>query len=958
LHRLLPERGPLRRIVRELVHCRSRAPCDHYFVEPFGTFCLVSTLSFRVECVHSSLERGLGLSAGTRLGPYEIVAPLGAGGMGEVYRARDTRLERTVAIKVLSSQLSDNPELKQRFEREAKTISSLQHPHICVLHDIGRDPASGTDFLVMEYLEGESLAARIGKGPLPLEQVLKIGIEISDALGKAHSAGIVHRDLKPGNIMLTKSGAKLLDFGLAKPSTVGVVAGRGPAPLFSAAMTTTSPSPQQSPLTSAGMLVGTVQYMSPEQIEGREADARSDIFALGATLYEMATGQRAFQGKSQMSVATAILERDPDPIPLPEAPPMFEQVVKTCVAKDPAERFQSAHDVAWQLRWILANPGKPESAAPARKRVWPRLIVGGLLVVLALLAVALLLTRNTQSPNVITAEISPPDKLTFAATGDAGGMPVLSPQGDQIAFTAVGADGQTSLWLRPLDSPSAHRLDGTEGAMHPFWSADGRFVGFYTKDKLAKIPAGGGAVTILADAPTGRGGTWGADNVIVFSPHFGSALMRVDANGGTPVPVTKLDPSKHTTHRWPWFLPDSKHFLYFATNHQGGSPEFNGIYFASLDGKENHLVMASDAAAEYASGYLLFHAQTALMAQPFDPSTGTLSGEPVTIIPNVRYDPGVWRAVFSVSANGELVYQAGIYGQMGTSFAWFDRTGKKIKQVGERGMYFDPRLSHDSRRVAFTSGDAGWDIWTLDLERGIKTRLTFGNDRSIVRGGPSWSPDDQTVVFAAVIPGGPGQIEAVAANGTGKEHALTAVPKGYRYPQWSDDGKYLAYLSANPKGGGSLWAKPRDGGDDTNIVQPPTPSAAVMSFRISPDSRWVAYQSNESGRPEIYVTSFPKGEGKWQVTNGGGAFPSWRKDGKELYIKDLGDTFYAVPVTPHGDQIEFGVPKSLFHVSQPGTGIGYDVAPNGERFLVSVAEEQSSSPLTLVVNWTSKVPKK
>jgi serine/threonine protein kinase len=898
----------------------------------------------------------LALNVGIRLGPYEIVAPIGAGGMGEVYKARDTRLERTVAIKVLPSHLLSNADAKQRFEREAKAISSLNHPHICTLYDVGHQ--DGTDFLVMEYLEGESLSARVGKGPLPLEQVLKIGIEVADALGKAHSAGIVHRDLKPGNIMLTKSGAKLLDFGLAKPSSMGAVAGSGSAPLFSAAMTLTSPSPQHSPLTSAGMLVGTVQYMSPEQIEGREADARSDIFALGATLYEMATGQRAFQGKSQLSVATAILERDPEPIPLPEAPPMFEQVVKTCVAKDPAERFQSAQDVAWQLRWILAHPAKPESTALPRKRAWSRLIVAGLLAVLALLAAALLLTQSKQRSNLITAEIPPPDKLAFDATGDTGGMPVLSPQGDQIAFTTAGGDNGTSLWVRPLDSPSAHKLDGTDGAMHPFWSPDGRFLAFYTKDKLAKIPAGGGPVTILADAPNGRGGTWGADNVIVFSPNFNAGLMRLDANGGTPAPVTKLDPSKHTTHRWPWFLPDNKHFLYYATNHQGGSTEFNGIYFASLDGKENHLVMASDAPGEYASGYLLFHAQTALMAQPFDPSTGKLSGEPVTIIPNVRYDPGVWRAVFSVSATGELIYEPGTYGQTGTNLAWFDRTGKQIQQVGERGMYLDLRLSHDGKRMAFASGVTGWDIWTLDLERGIRTRLTFGaDDRTVIRGGPSWSADDQSVVFVSNA-GGPGQIEEIAANGTGKKRTITTTPRGYLYPAWSDDGKYLAYIDSKPQGSSSLWARPREGGDAFKVVQPPNASAAVMSFRISPDSRWVAYQSNESGRPEVYVTSFPKGQGKWQVSNAGAAFPAWRKDGKELYLKDLGDTIYAVPVTTQGDQIEFGSPKRLFHVSQPGTGIGYDVAPNGERFLVSVAEEQSSAPLTLLVNWTAKVPKK
>ncbi|MGH9523017.1 MAG: protein kinase domain-containing protein [Terriglobales bacterium] len=900
----------------------------------------------------------MSLAAGTKLGPYEIQSPLGAGGMGEVYKARDTRLERTVAIKVLNSALAASPDLKARFDREARAISSLNHPNICTLHDVGHE--RDLDFLVMEFIEGETLAVRISKGPLPLDQVLKIGIEIADALEKAHAAGIVHRDLKPGNVMLTKSGAKLLDFGLAKPAAVGAMAGSGSAPLFSAAMTMTSPSPQHSPLTSAGMLVGTVQYMAPEQIEGREADARSDIFAFGAVLYEMTTGPRAFSGKSQLSVATAILERDPDPISASAVPPIFEQVVKNCLAKDPAERFQSAHDVGWQLRWILANPAKPQSAPPASGFGHRALgVLAILAAVLALAAVALLLTRNNQSSTVITADISPPEKLAFNSTSDAGGMPVLSPQGDQIAFTTLGADNESALWVRPLNSPTSHKLDGTEGAMHPFWSPDGTAIAFYTKDKLEKIPAAGGPVTTLADAPDGRGGSWGLNNVIVFSPTFNSGLMQVDANGGTPTPVTTLDHVKHTTHRWPWFLPDGKHFLYFATHHNGGLRDQNGIYFASLDGKENRLVAASDAPAEYASGYLLFHAQNSLMAQPFDPATGKLSGEPATVISNVRYDPGIWRALFSVSANGMLVYQPGTFTESGTTLDWFDTAGKQIQQVGDRGMYLDLRLSHDGRRVAYASGDKGWDIWTLDLQRGIRTRLTFGTKGASLQGFPSWSADDQKIVFISKV-GPDSSIQQIASNGTGKEQSVPGTPvHNILYPSWTDDGKYLAYIVASAEGGSSIWAIPSGGGSAMPVVRPPTTSSVVNSYRISPDGHWVAYQSNESGRPEVYVTSFPKGEGKWQVSSSGGAFPMWRKDSKELYFKDLGDVFYSAAVTAHGDQFDFGTPKRLFHVSQPGAGIGYDVAPNGDRLLVSVAVEQTAKvPLTLVVNWPAEVKKK
>jgi serine/threonine protein kinase/Tol biopolymer transport system component len=899
----------------------------------------------------------MALSTGTKLGPYEVLGAAGAGGMGEVYRARDTRLERTVAIKVLPEHLTSSADSKQRFEREAKAISSLQHPHICTLYDVGSQ--DGVDFLVMEYLEGETLAERLRKGPLPLDQLLKIGTQIADALEKAHRAAIVHRDLKPGNIMLTSSGAKLLDFGLAKPAAMGTMAGSGSAPLLSAAMTLTSPSPHASPLTSAGMLVGTVQYMSPEQIEGKEADARSDIFAFGAVLYEMATGQRAFQGKSQLSVATAILEKDPDPIctTQPSSPPMLDQVVRTCVAKDPAERFQSAHDVGWQLRWIAANPEKKELPSPAKPSgiAWT---VAGVALLLLIIGAAYTFLRGGPSGTTIRAEISAPEKIAFDPVGDRGGMPVLSPQGDQIVFAAHGPNSTQALWVRSLDNPVPRKLEGTEGAAHPFWSPDGQFIGFYANLKLNKIPVTGGPVTVLADAPNGRGASWGSDGTIVFSADFNSFLMRTSADGGAATPATKLDGSKHTTHRWPWFLPDGKHFLYLAANHNAEKRSETGIYWASLDGKENHMVVATDAGAQYASGYLLFHSQTALMAQPFDPSSGKLSGAARPLISNVRYDAGVWRSIFSVSDSGTMIYQAGTGAVRGTTLNWFDRTGKPQGQVGGILDYADVRFSPDHRRIVFMSGDPAWDVWTMDVERGTKSRITFDKGPP---NQPSWSPDGRSILFTYTLPQGGGNLEirSKPANGTGEEKTLVSLPHRYLYPEWSPDGKYLAYVWGLGDRQRGLWIVPQTGDSKpVAIVQPPSAQANVQGFRISPDGRWVAYQSDESGRFEVYITSFPTGDGKWQVSTNGASFPVWRGDGKELFFKDFNDNFFASSITVRGSEVEADTPKQLFHASVTGVGLPYDVSADGQRFLLNVAGDETPVPLNLVVNWTAELKKK
>jgi eukaryotic-like serine/threonine-protein kinase len=909
----------------------------------------------------------MALVAGTRLGPYEIVAPLGAGGMGEVYSARDTRLNRTVAIKVLLQQFSADPELKQRFEREARAISSLQHPHICTLHDVGEH--EGVSFLVMELLEGETLAARLQRGPMSMAEIVKVASQVAEALDRAHRHGIVHRDLKPGNVMLAKDGAKLMDFGLAKPLAMGSVShpsksSQGGAPLLSAAVTMSSPSPQMSPLTSAGTIVGTIQYMSPEQIEGREADARSDIFALGAVMYEMATGKRAFQGKSQITVASAILEKDPEPISAVQAtvPLAFERIVQTCLAKDPEERFQTAHDVKLQLRWA-AEPSPVAATVPAvaAPRSWKwQTFAAVVVLIVAALAGGYWLAGQHQHEQSMRVQFAPPEKTMFDATGDYGGVPVLSPNGEYVAFSAHNANSPKGLWVRPLNSYVAQHLEGTDGAAHPFWSPDGRYLGFFANGKLLKVLATGGPVVTLADAENPRGGSWCGGDVILFAPNFQGPLMRVNANGGQATAATNVDAAKHTTHRWPWCLPDGKHFLYLATSHQGGKAEENGVYFGSLSDKSSHLVVPSDAGGSYASGYLLYHAQTSVMAQAFDPSSGKVSGDAVAILDKVKFDSGVWRMLFTVSDNGLLAYMPGGASAIGTQLVWCDRTGKVLKVVGEHSSYSDPRLSPDGKRLAFVSGDPIWDVWTLDLERGTKSRVTFDQT---VKAAPAWSTDGKTLAFGVTKTGSAGTfgtIHTKPANGTGTDQTLAAENGwGLLFPEYSPDGRYLVYRRGQGGRGSVIYAKPlQSGGVPIPVIKAEDPKVNLNAFRLSPNGRWIAYESNESGATEIYVAPFPHGEGKWQVSNGGGLFPLWRGDSREIYYETGGDEVFAVGVEEKNGELQIGTSQSLFRTNASAIGVPWDVDRSGQRFLINRGEEEAPTALNLVTNWTSELKKK
>jgi Tol biopolymer transport system component/tRNA A-37 threonylcarbamoyl transferase component Bud32 len=894
------------------------------------------------------------LSSGTKFGPYEIQSPLGAGGMGEVYRATDTRLNRTVAVKILPKHLSEKPEARERFEREARAISQLSHANICQLYDLGQQ--DGIHYIVMEFLEGETLATRLSRGRLPLEQVLRYGAEVGEGLDCAHRAGVVHRDLKPGNIMVTRSGAKLMDFGLAKTAPLAVSQSTG--------LSATLESPHIShPLTAEGAVIGTFQYMSPEQVEGREADARSDIFSFGAVLYEMTTGKRAFEGKSQITVASAILEKDPDPVTVaqPLAPPALQHVIQTALMKDPESRWQSAADISRQLRW-MSSPGSSAGAAhiaaphPRREE---RVLWGILVAALAGLLLWFALLNRPHLP-VIRASITAPPGTGFDFMGDFSGPPVLSPDGARVAFAAHAPNERNTIWVRRLDNSIANKLAGTDGAYGQFWSADGKWIGFFADARLKKIAASGGPVTILADAPNARGGAWNGDNVIVYARDYRDGLWKISANGGDATRATQLDPSKHSTHRWPTFLPDGKHFLFLANNHSGGRREDNGVYMGSLDSTASQLVLVSDAGALYSSGYLLYHQQNALMAQKFDPLRGTLSGEATVIANDVLYDSGTFRTVFSVAQNGVLVYEPG-GNSVGDKLAlWMNRDGKVLGQVAEPAAYRGGVLSPDGKRLAMGIGVPKADIWILDLQHGSRMRLTFDD---AIHQMPAWSADGKRIVYVSQVGAfnmAGTSLHAKAADGSGQDEVLLDskdVSPGQvsvAWPQWTPDNRYLIYRLQSGPSGGSIWALQNSpGAKPQPVVKPESPIGTAVYPRISPDGRWLAYSFNDGNREEIYVTSFPSGEGRWQISRAGGTYPVWRHDGKEIFYITLDGHLNATQVEPYEKGLDVGNTETVFEMRYTNPlGTPFDVAPDG-RFMVLSQPEGSALPMELVLNWTA-----
>jgi serine/threonine protein kinase len=888
------------------------------------------------------------LNPGVKLGPYEIASAIGAGGMGEVYRARDTRLERNVAIKILPQEMASDPLRKQRFEREAKIISSLNHPHICVLHDVGSQ--DGLSYLVMECLEAEPLAKRLEKGPLPLEQVLKFGAQIADALDKAHRSGVVHRDLKPGNIMLTPTGAKLLDFGLAKPAFISA-----------GGATLTASLTQNTPVTREGTVVGTFQYMSPEQVEGKEVDGRSDIFSLGAVLYEMVTGKRAFEGKSQLSVASAILEREPAPLSAvkPMTPPALDHAIRKCLAKIPDERWQSANDLASELKWIGesgSQGGAPvELVTRRRRREVTAEIVAGLLGIFLLATLPFVVQHWRRSPErrfTIRFIQPPPEKSSFES-----GL-ALSPDGRQLAFVAHTA-GKTQIWLRPLNGFDAHLLSGTENGWQPFWSPDGRYLGFFADGKLKKLEVTTGAVQTLCDAADPRGGAWNQNGLILFAPNPTSQLYEVSAEGGAPSPETALDlTEKVSSHRWPYFLPDGRHFLYMG--YQSGRSR-KPIWLGSLDSKEKKKVLESISKVEYTEpGYLIYIREHSLVAQRFELKNLELQGNPLPLGESVEAEGDIGitgRASFSVAEGGVLAYLVGERRQ--SQLTWYDRKGKVLGTAGPSAIYDEPAMSLDGRYVAVArkSHGAGSGIWVHDLARATQSRLTFGSAE--YNGTPLWTLDGNRIVFSSNR-NGYSDLYWKPSNGTGKEDLLFRSESNKYADDISRDGRYLIFENVNSASGLSeLWVLPLVG------ERTPKPYLRTESYlthaAISPDGHWVAYSSNETGGSAIFVQSFPEAGAKFQISNDGGDCPVWRNDGKELFYFGESNSIVAVSVET-GATFRAGAPQALFSVATGGMSGSrsiFALSSDGQRILVNqLLEEFNRTPISVVANWDAELNKK
>jgi eukaryotic-like serine/threonine-protein kinase len=965
------------------------------------------------------------LSPGVRLGPYQILEPIGAGGMGEVYKASDTRLERTVAIKVLPRHWAANAEMKQRFEREAQTLASLNHPHICVLHDIGSQ--EGADFLVMEYLEGETLTARLERGPLPLAEALKLGLEIADALDKAHRRGVVHRDLKPSNVMLTKTGTKLLDFGLAKFVSQ-----------ISSTSLTHSPTafptlPTSKDLTTPGTLLGTLQYMAPEQLEGLEADARTDIFAFGALLHEMVSGKKAFEGKSRVLLISAIATSDPPPLSSvePAASTALDHLVKTCLAKEPGDRWQDARDLLAELEWVAEGGAETSTGAPVavstRRRMWFHRVLlasAGLLGGAAVASAALYL-RGPSSPEELRYRV--PIQLTAATTvvggrgGNAGaaqgfqgvsGVQVfnpanfaISPDGRWLAFVARQSNQANSaettwfLYVRPIGAVTPQRLAGTEGAALPFWSDDSNSLGFMVGSKLKRVERSGGPPQEICDVPSFYGGTWNSGGIIVFGSSQG--LQWVLAEGGKPELLTRLTESE-TGHYWPHFLPDGRHFLYTVWS---GPAASRTIVAGTLDAPgQKTKVLAIGSNAGYAEpGYLVFHREEAVYAQPFSLRKLSVSGEVTRIANEITYDNATGRGDFSVSRGGALAYffsAAGVGSPTGSNtdlaewqISWVSKAGGQVLDpIGPPGAYRGIEVSPDAKRIAVHRHDAnGGDIIVFE-PRGSETNLT--QNAAQHNSSPIWSPDGSQIVFASLRSSKWGLYQTLSTR-FGSQEKLYESDAPLAPMSWSPDGKRIVFWVQDPKTSGDIWVLTVDDKKAAPLIA--TPSNEIHP-QISPDGKWIAYADNsKDNRYEIYVQPFPAVTDRYQISTSGGDWPRWRSDSKELFYHSIGVvntpavsagaiafpgilTKSSIGVNKDGT-LEAGAPENVLifpALNQPHSGgiystyaidPRYAVDPKAERFLVmqyapsiAVANNTQISPdtfsgLTVALNWASSLKK-
>jgi len=898
----------------------------------------------RIGVVLYSSHSNMALAPGIRLGPYEIQGVLGAGGMGEVYRARDSRLERDVAIKVLPAGVCATEDVRLRFEREAQTISKLGHPHICALFDVGRE--GDIDYLVMELVEGETLAARLARSRLPMDQVLRRGAEIASALGAAHARGIVHRDLKPANIMLTSSGIKLLDFGLAK-------AFAQPADESVATTMGASVGPTRN-----GMLLGTVPYMAPEQIEGRPADAKTDIFALGAVLFEMATGVRAFGGTSQAAVMTAILTHEPPPLSAiaPAAPPPLDRLVRRCLAKDPAARWSSTADLAVQLREIAEVAASGAAPAPARaatapwRAPWIPWAVAGLVTAGSLASLWLARGPAPASPAAMPVrfQLRPAPGTAFSYQVE-GPYLAVSPDGSQIAYLGSDAQGQPGVWLRPLAALEARLVAGTAGARSVFWSPDGESIGFVAGGKIQRITLAGGAPAPICEvsSQTGVSASWGSAGEILFSSILGRAIYRVPASGGTPVVAVGVGSTKEDFRPvWPWFLPDGERFLYWLNKFDGSG----SIMYSAPGSPPRELLSAPSSMAFTEPDLLVYVEEGTLFGQRFDWRAGRLIGGPFPVADTVRYFRSTGGAAYATSAGGTLVYQSSGHVMQ---IAWLDRTGRELATVGSPGSYLDLSLAPDGRRLLFsrTLPRIGtYDVWSYDISRGTETRLTPSTNSDF---SPAWLPGGRHIVYSAVEAGLP-RLHRLDLD-TGKAEVMLA-PTGFQTAtDLSPDGRTLAYVERTPAGSLAAWTLPLAGGGAPARLTPPGFHVSVARF--SPDGRHVAFISDESGTFEVYVAPFPGPGERVRLSTDGATALRWPRAGNEILYLSQDRKVVSVPVRT-APALRLGAPKVLFTLAGGGVWPAFDVTPDGLRILAIVPRVDADQlPLTVVTNWPRGIRK-